>query len=427
MDTLYIFIEINGEQKFVGTIHKTDTSDGIFCYSPEYLADASAAAISCRLPLREEPFDEIQTRRFFDGLLPEGFTRRTVAGYIHADPVDYLSILENLGKECLGAIKIVKDKAEISCGSYEALNDSQVLELAREGSSKSVELVIKSHLSLTGASGKAGLYYEPGSKCFYLPVGDAPSTHIVKQSHIRFEQIVVNEQLALQTASLCGLPVPVSFVLKPQSTEAEDVLFATQRYDRTFEGAENCFGDLKVPLRLHQEDFAQALGIPSSGKYEKQGERFLGQCFDLLRKTSSDPIEDQMRLWDILVFDFLIGNTDNHIKNISLLYGKNLKSIRLAPAYDILSTTIYEASTRDMSIYIGDECSIDRIGRESFAQAASEAGLGTRIAERRLDEMADKFEKSLSEASRLLTQEGFQQADSIKEKILSSSGYRVLK
>lgn len=43
----------------------------------------------------------------------------------------------------------------------------------------------KAHLSLTGASGKVGLYYDTENSAWYLPVGTAPSTHIVKQSHIR--------------------------------------------------------------------------------------------------------------------------------------------------------------------------------------------------------------------------------------------------
>ena len=45
------------------------------------------------------------------------------------------------------------------------------------------------------------------------------------------------------------------------------------------------------------------------------------------------------------MFNYLIGNTDNHIKNLSLLYSEDLKSIRLAPAYDIVSTVIYKSST----------------------------------------------------------------------------------
>ena len=78
---------------------------------------------------------------------------------------------------------------------------------------------------------------------------------------------------------------------------------------------------MPVPRRLHQEDFAQALGIAAFNKYEKNNEGYLKQLFDVLRVHSADPMTDSLKLWDICVFNYLIGNTDNHIKNLSLLDG----------------------------------------------------------------------------------------------------------
>ena len=86
-------------------------------------------------------------------------------------------------------------------------------ELAAEGAQKSAEIVTKSHLSLTGASGKVGLYYDVVNDHWYLPQGTAPSTHIVKQSHVRLEGIVTNEQLSMMTAAKCGIDVPESFIM----------------------------------------------------------------------------------------------------------------------------------------------------------------------------------------------------------------------
>ena len=53
--------------------------------------------------------------------------------------------------------------------------------------------------------------------------------------------------------------------------------------------------------------------------------------FEILRKYSAEPVTDQLRLWDIIVFNYLIGNIDAHIKNFSLLYGKDFRQIRLVP------------------------------------------------------------------------------------------------
>lgn len=59
------------------------------------------------MPLTRASFSPEQTKTFFDGLLPEGFTRRCVASWMHVDENDYLSILAGLGHECFGAVRIV--------------------------------------------------------------------------------------------------------------------------------------------------------------------------------------------------------------------------------------------------------------------------------------------------------------------------------
>ena len=140
----------------------------------------------------------------------------------------------------------------------------------------------------------------------------------------------------------------------------------------------------------------------------------------------SNPITDQLKLWDILVYDFLIGNTDNHIKNISLLYSPSLTEIRLAPAYDIISTTIYPGSSREMAIGIGGKRSIDQINRNDFLASASAAGLGRKIAAKHFDALANSFENALTETTLELTEQGFTEVKSIKEKILQTGGYAHL-
>lgn len=152
---------------------------------------------------------------------------------MHVDETDYLSILHGLGRKCLGAVCVTESGEDLQA-SYEPVTEQQVRELAAEGATKSAELVTKSHLSLTGASGKVGLYYAPDSKTWYLPWGTAPSTHIVKQSHVRLDGIVTNEQLALSTAAKCGIDIPCSFIINTGAGEEHEVLFATERFDRVF-------------------------------------------------------------------------------------------------------------------------------------------------------------------------------------------------
>ena len=306
---------------------------------------------------------------------------------------------------------------------YRELSAEDVYALASEGATESAELVTKSHLSLTGASGKVGLYYDAKSEKWYLPIGEAPSTHIVKQSHVRLKKIVTNEQLCLLTAKNLGIDIPESFIVTTDNNE-EHVLFATKRYDRKFVNGNRTLSGMLVPHRLHQEDFSQALGIAASNKYEKNNEGYMKMLFDVIRSYSADPMTDALRLWDICVFNYLIGNTDNHIKNLSLLYSEDLKSIRLAPAYDIVSTMIYESSTENMALSIGGIYNINEITRESFEKVAVQVGIGKKMAMKRFDSMVCGFSDAMNQAKAELKQQGFEQVEQISEWIMKKGGIR---
>ncbi|MCR5125642.1 MAG: HipA domain-containing protein [Treponema sp.] len=415
---LRVQIEINGQFVQAGRITGHDFTDASFSYDESYVSSV-AKSISLSLPVSKKNFDADATRTFFDGLLPEGFTRQCVANSIHAHSDDYISILRELGIECLGAIQIIDEGKTSAKTGYSHLAVEEIKELAKEGASKSAEIVVKSHLSLTGASGKVGLYYDEASGKWYKPQGLAPSTHIVKQSHVRYKNIVLNEQICLLAARKLGIEIPESFILQSQNGKFsdEDVLFATRRFDRNFDNDSRMMDGLKIPYRLHQEDFAQALGIKSADKYEKSGERYLKKMFGLLQKHSSNPIEDSLKLWKRAVFNFMIGNTDNHIKNSSLIYGKDLSSIRLAPLYDVVCTKIYESSTDEMSVSINCKQNINQITKDDFEKEAKNCGLGSKVAMKIYDEVHNGIKKAIFDSAEELTQTGFSEAQSIAEKI----------
>ncbi len=423
---LSVYIEINGKYIYVGNINETNPRgtnnlpEAQFTYDRIYMDNPENRPISISLPFKDAPFSEEVTRCFFEGLLPEGFTKKCIADGMHVNEHDYLTILSKLGNECLGAIKIVDKEGEAITSKYTALSKKDLREFAREGASESAQLVTKSHLSLTGASGKAGLYYNEATGKWYLPLGDYPSTHIVKQSHIRLGQIVTNEQLCLLTAHNLGIETPESFIISLGDSDDEDILFATKRYDRVISEDSPETSGLPIPFRLHQEDFAQALGIDAKNKYEKNNEGYLKMLFDIIRNYSSNPIEDQLRLWDICIFNYLIGNTDNHIKNLSLLYSRDLKSIRLAPAYDMVSTLVYKSSTDYMALGIDGKYKITDINRAAFESEAKNIGIGASLAMKRFDKMISGFEGALKKSDAALTDAGFTAASDISKKIMTN-------
>ena len=415
-----VSIDIKGKPVLVGRIFGENSDAAQFQYAKTYLNDIDPQPVSFSLPLQENMFSPEQTKFFFDGMLPEGFTRRAVAESLHLDENDYLRILYHLGRECIGALRIYQEGESVQAG-YEKLSIERIRQLASEGASDSAALVVESRLSLTGASGKVGLYQNPVTQEWYLPYGTAPSTHIVKQSHVRLKRIVQNELLCLITAKNCGIDVPDTHIIHTDSDQDEDVLLASARFDRCFPEQPQRIGGMPVPLRLHQEDFAQALGILSSEKYEHD-RRHLKEMFTLLRIRSSRPIEDQLKLWNRIIFNVLIGNSDGHLKNYSFLLSEDLHMVRLAPAYDIVNVTGYQGMTHEMAFSIGSARMIEEVTYNSFREAAKEAGLGEEMALKQVDDMVQRFKPALKAACDTLKKQGFSEAEDLRDTILKTGG-----
>ena len=416
MRTIRISLEKNGEMVSVGVIAGETPADAMFTYSETYLDDSGPIPICLALPLRQEPFSPQETMRYFDGLLPEGFTRRCVAGAVRADESDYLSILSSLGAECIGAVMAVEDGAPgPEKPHYRRLTDGELIALASEGATESAQMVVESHVSLAGASGKVGLYKAPAGEGWFLPSGTAPSTHIVKQGHVRYGDMVVNEQLCLSAAAKCGLHVSESFVI-PTS----EPLFATTRFDRETSGAGKAIDGMPVPMRLHQQDFGQALGIPSSQKYEPDGGEYLKRCFELLRNRSTRPREDVAELWNSVMFSLVVGNLDNHVKNYGLLYSSDWRSLRLAPLYDVVCTLVYSGTSRTLPMSLGGVRNANDVQRSDVANAARSAGLGVRMALESLDRLVDQVPWALAESAQELADAGFSEAVHMANRIIEA-------
>ncbi|WP_197971898.1 HipA N-terminal domain-containing protein [Treponema zioleckii] len=96
---LKVLIEINGRFVLAGQISGTSSRDAVFSYADSFLSAPNARAISLSFPLSHKEFDSESTKIFFDGLLPEGFTRQCVANNIHypfiATALEILNTTEN--------------------------------------------------------------------------------------------------------------------------------------------------------------------------------------------------------------------------------------------------------------------------------------------------------------------------------------------
>jgi len=349
-----------------------------FRYDGGYRALSGALPLSRLLPLREAAFNDPATRVFFANLLPEGEIRRQVARQLGVSLENVFALLEGIGGDCAGAVSLLRPgELPGSSGHYRPISPE---DLSRELATLPTHPLLAGEegvrLSLAGAQNKLPLYVEDGK--FFVPEGNAPSSHILKTAIERLEDTVVNEAFCMNLAQRVGLPVP--------KAEAIDIagqqVYLIERYDRTRLSS----GSIE---RLHQEDFCQALGVIPEMKYEQEGGPGFAACFRLVQQWSAEPILDSLNLLRWALFNFLIGNADAHAKNLSFLYRAG--TVRLAPFYDLLSTAVYPRLNNKFAMKMGGQKDPRYLTAGHLLGFASEAGIGRRAVRAQLLELCDQL------------------------------------
>ena len=376
-----------------GQLVQDDGGQMSFTYAEGWRNKPGAVPLSQSLPLRAEPFKGKECRGFFGGLLPEEAKREIIARNLGISARNDYAMLERIGGECAGAVTFVPAGGALPEKNYDyrKLSDNELAGILRELPKRPLLAGDKGvRLSLAGAQDKVAVRIEGGE--ISLPLGGAPSTHILKPAVERFDGVVFNEALCMNLAAASGLPAAG---VETRTIDGIDFL-VVERYDRHHSKSAD---DNPTLERLHQEDFCQALGFLSEMKYQMEGGPSLKQCFALLRDVSSTPVIDLARLLDAVIFNYLAGNNDAHGKNYSLLYKpleKGGRETMLSPLYDIVSTVYYPDLSRDMAMKIGKEYSSENVTAKDFEQLAEEAGLGKALVRRRVPELADTVIASLA-------------------------------
>ncbi len=359
-----------------------DEPEGLtFTYDPAWVADGHPP-LSQSLPLSGDLSVSV-VRAFFDGLLPEGSPRDVLARRLGVSPANAFALLERVGGECAGAVSLLEPGARPGdrSGSVRWLDDQELETLIEEIPRRPMYVDERGEyrLSLAGAQDKLPVVLGDDGRVG-LPVGDQPSTHILKTPIIRLPATVLNEAFCLAIGRELGL---LAAAAQPRLVGDQSMLVVA-RYDRSI-GADGAV------TRLHQEDFCQALGIAPERKYQREGGPGLRDCFALASRATTVPAIDLARLLDGWALSFLVGNHDAHAKNVSLLYTSGETAV--APIYDVLSTVIYwkvEEMDRKMAMHVGGEYRPAYVRTRHLDAMIAEAGMSPRLARRRLATLATR-------------------------------------
>jgi serine/threonine-protein kinase HipA len=342
-----------------GRLIRKDNGNLQFRYDDGY----DGPPLSHAMPVRAEAHPHAVCRAVFGGLLPEGEGRETLARALGISPGNDYGLLAEIGGDCAGAITLLEPGAPLSrAGNVRELRDGdldeQLRSLPQRPLAASPDEGVR--LSLAGAQPKLPLVLGSGRAA--IPLDSAtPTTHILKPEPAAYPGLVDNEAFCMQLAAGAGLTTATVW---KGSTRSGLSYLVVERYDRDL---------TSDPIRrLHQEDVCQALGVPSDAKYQSEGGPGVGDTVKLIRDATAIPARELPRFWEALVFNWLIGNCDAHGKNFSLLYDAGAPT--LAPLYDLVSTKLYDVTTR-LAMSIDGATRLDEIDLSAWSRLAQQVGV----------------------------------------------------
>ena len=338
------------EGQYAGHVDIAGQDGATFTYAPEYLALASPTPLSTTMPLRGKPYSAPAVAYWLRNLLPDDDD--VLDAWCLEHRISLLRPIELLGTpvgaECAGAVQLCppQDTAELldARGGIESLTEDKFWEdMAKLKANPAFRFS-----SAYGARGKSLGGMQPKDALvavgdgWAVPWGASASTHILKLDRDKYPHETIVEHVTMSTAARLGLPVAPTRLLYGDSFN----VIVVKRYDRR--GTDH----LSKVQRVHQEDLCQALALSPTRKYQyAPGGPTASRCVSALSQPdSAETARDIARLGDMLLFRWLVGDTDGHAKNFSILLSGDRRA--LAPLYDSATFLPHRGETKEPDLIL---------------------------------------------------------------------------
>lgn len=197
------------------------------------------------------------------------------------------------------------------------------LPYTRDNLTELARQVVRSQTTLTGVQAKLSLDIKKGGRneTERFTIVGLWGRYILKPQTERFANLPELEDLTMHLAEIAKIQVVPHSLIRFSDGE---LCYITRRIDRTENGE-----------KLAMEDMCQLTERLTEHKYKGSYE----QIAKVIQRYSSVPKLDLINYWEQVVFSWITGNADMHLKNFSL-YSKANKQYNLTPAYDMLSTAL---------------------------------------------------------------------------------------
>lgn len=259
-----------------------------------------------------------------------------------------------------------------------------ILSLTADELNEMAKEIIRRSVTIPGVQPKLSLSVQKNvkdPKKSRLTIVGLWGEYILKPQSERFEKLPENEDLVMHLAQIADIKTAQHTLLK---TEEGQLVYLTRRFDRV--------DGRKIPM----EDFCQLAELLSANKYKSTMEK----AGALITKYSSPVyrMSDLLKFFDIALFSFLIGNSDMHLKNFSIIKDSE-NQYRLSPAYDLLSSNLAMPSDQEqMALHVHGKK--NRIRRFDFMSLGTHIGLSEVVIEKAINKydqgMLTKFEEFIA-------------------------------
>lgn len=382
-------------EREIGTLSESENI-WQFRYEAAWVTAGDSYPLSPALPLTTDVIQDGGSLRpvqwYFDNLLPEETLREDALKKAGIRGNDAFALLEYLGAETAGSLTLLPKGTPLpQHGSLKPLSDADLYARIKDLPRTSLADGAPKRMSVAGAQHKLLVVYRDGE--LFEPVGAAASTHILKPNHPtdRYKSTVINEFFIMRVAQRLQLEVPIV-----ERRYTPEPVYLIERFDRVTDSN----GAVR---RLHIIDACQLLNRSSLFKYPGMNLETLKSISQLCRSRGSA----RQRLYQWVVFNTLVGNNDNHLKNLSFLVSH--EGIELAPHYDMLSTAVYDTKAMDFDKHSWPDVGLTvRLpGAETYGQVTQRKlieagvilGLSASVAERQLHAITSGISRAVGKVT----------------------------
>lgn len=383
-----------------------------FKYEDTWFSHPASRAISLSMPLSAKVYTGDVVYHFFDNLLPDNpVIRKRIQVLFHTNSVHVFDLLASIGKDCIGAIQLLKEGEVAKSSKIEGdkLSNSQIENTLKNYKTSPLGMSNADadfRISLAGAQEKSAFLKYKNQ--WHKPTGTTPTSHIFKLPIGMIEHQSIDLRDSCENEWLC-LKIIEAFGLKVAKAEIEyfnnSKVLVVERFDRKWSDGHDYL------LRLPQEDLCQALGKSSVLKYQADGGPGIKDIMDFLL-GSQQALQDRNDFFKIQLIFFLLAAIDGHAKNFSIFI-RQASNFQLTPIYDVISAfpmmhkkQLHQKKIKMAMAIIGKNNHYDwsYIYRRHFLSTAKFVKFSVKQAEDILDKTILEIDNVINQVSSLLPQ-----------------------